>query len=328
LPGLRSTVQVVRVEGGVAHIYAADRLDLARVSGFVQARDRYFEMEMARRLGLGELSALLGDAALETDMESRGNGMTFIALQMLERSPPETLAQLDAFAQGINAYIAAVRDGDLDPPSEFVVAAGLLGRESPEDLFEEWDTRAVMGVLGTILYNLGYETGDVGRQRTEDTLAAMTEDRAFGAERKAGAIEDLWRRVEPVYPVSSASGWGLDTADARRAAPISRPLSPSGVPSALLERTIARNERVQKRLGHDWEHGFGSNAWAVTGASSADGRALLAGDGHLPLSVPSLFYSIGLHSLDPDASFSQVGMVIPGMPMLAVGTNGHVAWSQ
>jgi len=85
IPELTSTVQVVRVEGDVPHIYAADRADLVRVLGFVEAQDRYFEMEMARRLGLGQLSELLGDAALQTDMESRGNGMTYIGDQMLAR---------------------------------------------------------------------------------------------------------------------------------------------------------------------------------------------------------------------------------------------------
>ncbi len=328
LPGLTTTAHVVRVEGSVPHIYAGDRLDLARVAGFVQARDRYFEMEMARRLGLGTLSELLGDAALGTDMESRGNGMTGIVDQMLERSSPESLALLGAFAEGVNGYIAAVKDGDLPPPSEFDVAYALLGRQAPEELFADWDTRAVMGVFGTVLYNLGYETGDVGRQRTEDALAVLSEDRAFGAQRKAGAIRDIWQRIEPVYPISSSSGWGLNTAGQRRAATPPAPLRPSGLPGALLDRTIARNDRLQRRLGHDWEHGWGSNAWAVTGAASADGRALLAGDGHLPLTVPPLFYSIGLHSLDPEARFSQVGLVIPGTPMLAVGTNGDVAWSQ
>ena len=80
LPGLSGEVHVVRTEADVPHIYAHNREDLARVQGFVQARDRFFMMDLSRRLGLGRLSEILGDAALSSDQESRGSGMRFIAL--------------------------------------------------------------------------------------------------------------------------------------------------------------------------------------------------------------------------------------------------------
>ena len=82
-------------------------------------------------------------------------------------------------------------------------------------------------------------------------------------------------------------------------------------------------------MGHDHDHGFGSNAWAVAGSATRDGRSLLAGDGHLPLSIPSLFYAIGMDtSVLGGGDTHQVGLVLPGLPTLAVGTNGDVAWSQ
>ena len=83
IPTLECDAHVVRTAGNVPHIYAHDRADLARAYGFTQARDRYFEMELARRLGLGEVSELLGDAALETDMDSRSTGMTWVADNLL-----------------------------------------------------------------------------------------------------------------------------------------------------------------------------------------------------------------------------------------------------
>ncbi|HHO51436.1 MAG TPA: hypothetical protein ENK18_11310, partial [Deltaproteobacteria bacterium] len=81
--------------------------------------------------------------------------------------------------------------------------------------------------------------------------------------------------------------------------------------------------------GHDHEGGFGSNAWAVAGTHTADKRSLLAGDGHLPLSIPSLFYSVGMDTAHlGGGDLTQVGLMIPGLPTLAVGTNGQVAWGQ
>ncbi|MEC8425725.1 MAG: penicillin acylase family protein, partial [Myxococcota bacterium] len=82
-------------------------------------------------------------------------------------------------------------------------------------------------------------------------------------------------------------------------------------------------------MGRDDEVGWGSNAWAVNGAVSADGSTLVAGDGHLPLTVPSLFYSVGLDTRElGGGDLRQVGLTIPGLPFMAVGTNGNVAWSQ
>ena len=89
LPGLSAPVQVVRTESNVAHIYAANRKDLMHAAGFILARDRFFSMELARRLGLGTLTELLGDAALSTDLDARATGSAFVADNILKRLTPE-----------------------------------------------------------------------------------------------------------------------------------------------------------------------------------------------------------------------------------------------
>src|SRR5690606_7718544 len=101
VPQLSRAVQVVRTEANIPHIYAHSRRDLAIVQGFVVARDRFFMMDLARRLGTGTISELLGDAALEVDQESRGTGMTYVADQILASLPPDLLDYLDAYAAGV-----------------------------------------------------------------------------------------------------------------------------------------------------------------------------------------------------------------------------------
>src|SRR5690606_2544938 len=92
---------------------------------------------------------------------------------------------------------------------------------------------------------------------------------------------------------------------------------------------VRRAAALQKRLNRDREVGFGSNAWAVSGAHSTDGAALMAGDGHLSLSVPSILYNLGLDtSVFGRGDTHQLGLTIPGFPVVAIGTNGKVAWSQ
>jgi penicillin amidase len=162
IAGLEAEVHVVRTEGDVAHVYAKNRKDLSRVMGFVMARHRYFQLELTRRLGLGEISALLGDAALTQDMESRWSGSTYVAESVLERLTPAEQELFDAFAAGINDYIAQVIAGKLPQPSEIAIAKGLLGGDLAS-LLKPWTRRSVAGASAAIIYNLGYERDDVGR---------------------------------------------------------------------------------------------------------------------------------------------------------------------
>ena len=333
LPGLNAEVHVVHTESDVPHLYAEDREDLGRVYGFLIARDRWFMIEVMRRLALGELSGLLGDAALETDLESRASGMTHVAERILATMTPEQEVYFDAMADGINAYRDGVADGSLKPPSELVVFAPLLGFEAPVDAMHVWTRRDLCGVAATIVYNLGYETGDIGQARTLGEIEGRFTDAPLGELRQAGLEDDVWAPIEPVFPIASAHGWGLETSAPAAyppppPAPQARPRGKT-LPADLLTRAETHRRHHIQRSGRDDFMGYGSNAWAVQGSKTTDGRALLAGDGHLPLSIPSLFWQVGFDTKTfGEGDQQQVGVVIPGLPFMAVGTNGDVAWSQ
>ncbi len=326
LHGLQCEAQIVRTEMNVPHIYAHSREDAIRLLGFSTARDRYFEIELGSRLALGTLSGLLGQDALQTDLESRGMGMTHVADTMLENLTADQALYFDAFAEGVNNYIALVANDEIAPPSELEVAGGILGADHPSELMDPWTRRDVAGMAATIIYNLGYETGDVGRAYTESVLPDLYAGAALEDLRQAGVYDDIWRPVAPPAVYASASGW--ETTDGARSSRLDRERH-IDAPSSMLKRASERLARRQAAMGHDWDMGFGSNVWAVDGAHSADGRALLASDGHLALEVPSLFYQVGLDTqLLGGGDTHQVGMSIPGMPVMAVGTNGDIAWSQ
>ncbi len=325
LPGLSSAVHVVRTEGDIPHLYAADRNDLARVQGYVTARDRFFMMDLARRLGKGTLSEVLGDAALEADMGSRGSGMTYLAGRILESLSPELAAYFDAFSAGINEYTADVATGDADAPSELVLAQGLLGATSVLELMKPFERSDVAAMVAVVLYETSYETGDVGRAAAAAKLGKLYDGAPLDALREAGAIEDVWLSIVPIEKVSSAPGMGTHGLAAKwKSAP-----SSSTLPESLVRRATRRFERMQKRLLRDRDKGFGSNAWAVNASATTDGSALLAGDGHLSLAVPSLLYHEGLDtSVLGGGATHQLGLTIPGFPVMPIGTNGKVAWSQ
>ena len=336
IEGLTGPVQVLRTEMGVPHIYASNRADVARVLGFVVARDRYFVMDLQRRLGLGTISELLGDAGLSNDMESRSTGITFVADRLVEHMSDDMGEYLDGFAAGVNAYIHEVKEGNLPAPSELDFAATLLGAASPGDLMMPFDRRGLAGMTAVIMYETNYETGDVGGQSAADKVDGMFEGVAFAELRQSGYMADIWNNLRPLFDTSSAAGLGVETAGAGKpgagSAGSEFPAAwktMAKAPPELLEHLSERLERFSVKINRDQIAGFGSNAWAVAGSATTDGAALVAGDGHLQLSVPALMYQIGMDTrVFGDNGTHQTGLLLTGMPILAVGTNGKVAWSQ
>ena len=107
LAGLQAPVTIHRDENGVPHIYADNAHDLFFAQGYVQAQDRLFQMDFQRRVGLGRLSEVLGESTLMTDQFLRTLGPGRAALLDLAVIDAETLGHLQAYADGVNAFIAA-----------------------------------------------------------------------------------------------------------------------------------------------------------------------------------------------------------------------------
>ncbi len=336
IPGLSDHAHVVRTEMDVPHVYAKDRLDAFRVLGFVMAKDRFFQMDMTRRLAQGTLTEVLGDAALESDIENRQIGGGYITDLFEEGLSDEEAAEVDAFAEGINAYVQAVRDRRIAAPQEYQLAYLLFELRSPADLMTDWTRRDVVATGSTVLYSTSFERGDVSRERAFDGADALFEGFPDEALRRQGLTDDVMNRFAPPKDSSSAAGWGLETTGAT-SAPIVRPRPGSlpaprarGVELGMLGRLERRLDRVVARYHRDPSEGYGSNSWAVAGSATADGASLLAGDGHLQLSVPSLFWQYGIDTvlLGEAEETRMLGATIPGLPLMGVGTNGRVAWTQ
>lgn len=329
LEGLSAPVHVVRTEGSTPHIYATNRTDLARVLGFIQARDRYFFMDLQRRLGLGTLSELFGEVAVGNDIESRGTGMLLVTERLVANMSPDFQAYLQAFADGVNDYIAAVASESVTPPTETQFAA-LLGYDSAADMMKPFGVRDVVSLVTVFMYSTNFETGDLGRaaaaMRLDDQFEGVTNE----ALRKAGYLDELWHDTRGVFVANSTTGFGkngelgleLEKAGAR---------AENGrmkkTPRAMVERLYRKLEDRMLRLGKDRDAGFGSNIWAVAGTHTEDGAALLANDGHLELSVPPLGYGAALDTrLFGGGDIHQLGGWLGNFPVMVGGTNGDVAW--
>ena len=339
-PGLQGDVHILRTADNVPHIYARNRIDLSRANGFVVARDRFFFLDLARRYGTGRLSALLGSAALRSDQQNIGAGMGFVTDGVLALLSPEQRAIFQGFADGINAYIAQVRDNALPPPSEYRLAAPILGYRSAADMMQPVTLRDVAAMNATFLYQSGYETGDIDVASGAQNLPGDFTGQALGDLRAAGVLPEIWNAIHQPAAAHSAAGFGLET-DGTSPSSLAPPPVQSvprppgvlptptnlGVPRAMLASLATNLHEIQHRLLRDRGEGFGSNSWAVMGSHTRDGNAVLAADGHLPLTIPALFFQIGLDTQTlGGGDIHQVGVALTFLPATAMGTNGYVAW--
>ncbi len=106
IPGLSADVEVLTPETLVPTFVAQNQLDLATAQGYIQARDRFFQMDFTRRLISGTLSELVGTTALSNDIQLRTLGLRRASWDTYQQSPPEIRALLQAYSNGVNAWLA------------------------------------------------------------------------------------------------------------------------------------------------------------------------------------------------------------------------------
>jgi penicillin amidase len=294
--GLSAEVTITRDARGVPTITAASREDLAFATGFLHAQDRFFEMDLSRRLAAGELSELVGAVALEQDRKARLFRFRSLARTVLAQTSPAQRAVLDAYTRGVNAGLAALRAR----PWEYWVLGVKPARWAPED-----------GMLTS--YSMWWDLQANGFRR--EILRRQVNARLGGPECEAGwkcALQFLYPRgttwdapdsaegaQAPAIPVPDAGALDVRRAPALRGTP-----QPLEIPVV------------------------GSNNWVVAGRLSASGAALVANDMHLGQRVPTIWYHARLRvaGAAADAALELTGVTLPGTPLLVAGSNGHIAW--
>ena len=303
--GLAGTATVHRDAYGVPHIYADTPHDLFFAQGYVHAQDRFWQMEFWRHVGLGRLSEMLGEDLVASDTFIRTIGWNRIAARTLahyEAEEPEVMAILEAYSDGVNAYLAEHR-GDLS-----------LNLTILERVYEPWEIEP-WEPLHTLAWGVVMADDLSGNWRDELRRAALIE--AVG--------EDLTKMLLPLYPedrpVIAPSGADGDA-------------QPAPDPSAGAGSELAGGidwARVSANLvgqvpPHGWAFGsgsgIGSNSWVIGGALTDTGRPLLANDPHLGVQMPSIWYEVALHAPGWDVA----GFSFAGTPGVVIGHNERVAW--
>ncbi|HLY54307.1 MAG TPA: penicillin acylase family protein [Stellaceae bacterium] len=108
LGGLQAPVEIRRDAAGVPTVTAASRIDLARALGFLHGQERFFQMDLLRRSGAGEISGLVGEAAVPLDIPHRLHRFRARAEALMERLPPAHRVLIEAYTEGVNTGLAAL----------------------------------------------------------------------------------------------------------------------------------------------------------------------------------------------------------------------------
>jgi penicillin amidase len=314
--GLNDMVEILRDERGIPHIYATNMRDLFFAQGFTQAQDRWWQMEFWRHTGSGRIGELVGkhDDMLQADIFIRSVGWRRVAEREVELYDEETIAQLQAFADGVNAYIMERDPGDL------ALEYSILGLIGIDFEIEPWTPADSLVFAKIMAWELGFRGCEeelrstlyerLGQEMTDQWIMPPW---PFGKKPTIVQPEDL--PITGTYPGTLSE-----------ASLISSPDSPvvTRRSNALTAKSILLNMSLV--FGHG--SGVGSNNWVVSGNMTESGMPLLANDPHLGIQIPSIWYQIGLHLRHGggEPPFNVSGFAFAASPGVIIGHNNYIAW--
>jgi penicillin amidase len=293
---------------GVPTVVAKSRGDAYFAQGFLHGQNRFAQMDVTRRVAAGEIAAMAGAGGLGQDRDMRRFRLRTVARAVTADLDPETRAVVERYADGVNAGV-----GDLAaPPPEYAIL-----RITPVPWTAE-DTILVMLAFSVMLEDSA--AFEVKNAAMFESLPPEVRDYLMnplsrfdapipGFESRAPSIPRIPARDQislrdlPEPPPTIQYDYGAGDDDDGPG---------SGAPGGAPDGGRLESEQVNP----------GSNNWGVSGRMTRDGRAILASDPHLQLLLPGSWYRIRLQWPDHDL----VGLSIPGIPGITMGSNGHVAW--
>jgi penicillin amidase len=323
IPGLKGAVSIYRDSRNVPHITAENDMDAVAALGYLSAQERLFQMDFQTRVASGRLSEVFGKDRITSDKFLRRTGMLFGAERTwaeIEKNTPEMKALLEAFTRGANAHISSLSERDY--PFEF----RLLGYKP-----EEWSPLKCLLINQLMAFDLTFQgqLGDVVMEEMREKLG----DTAFAELYPNNMPINFPQSPEKQGVVRKGANEEIKNKQTVAQTLLSAPqddkhkiLSALPIHTHLESRIIATLLNARQSVADIYaepDEGKGSNNWVVNGSKTQSGKPLLAGDPHLGLSLPAIWYEA--HLITP--SMNLYGVTIPGAPSIIVGFNDHVAWT-
>ncbi len=311
-PSISAPVTVRRDRHGVPHIDAATQEDLFLAQGYITAQDRLWQMDAFRRSANGELSEVMGPSLLRHDKAQRMFQFRNVAHRIYENLQPDDRARLEAYARGVNLYIAQHQDS---LPPEFRL---LHYRPQPWSGADSISIGMMMvDMLDTHWYTKMWPANESPQSSTTPNSSPT-----FTLSDHGAIILPLANSTISASLIRSHIPLTMKTTTAPKPDcaphPIQHHIQAWGPPSCSMGGNSTSPDRPITCAGCI----PGSNNWVISGAHTASGKPLLSNDMHLGLNDPSIWYMADLRA----PGFHAAGVTLPGMPFVVAGHNEHVAW--
>ncbi|MFF3495738.1 penicillin acylase family protein [Streptomyces sp. NPDC002795] len=327
LDGLDGPVQVKRDSYGIPQIYASSDHDLFMAQGYVQAQDRFYEMDVRRHTTSGRLSEMFGKGQVKTDEFLRTMGWRRVAQKEYDsKLSPATKKYLQAYSKGVNSYLGGKSGKDI---SAEYVALGFENDYKPQ----KWDPVDSVAWLKAMAWDLR------GNMQEEIDRSLMTS--RLGPKQIADLYPDYpYTRHKPIvqeggynsatqsFDASSGGGTSTQSTGAAGTGLTGDTAAPGGLQGQLGGLSKVLDEIPDSAgLGPNG-NGIGSNSWVVSGDHTITGKPLLANDPHLAPQLPSVWYQMGLHctSVSSKCQYDASGYTFAGMPGVVIGHNQNISW--
>lgn len=293
MPGLSAVVRIYHDDKGVPHIFAANMNDAARALGYLHASERLFQMEMQRRAGRGELSAVIGPDMLGVDRFVRTLGLYQLAEDSYRSMSPEAQKFFSAYADGVNVWLKTHRQA---LPPEFIVMGIKPEIWKPADSI-------VWGKLMALQLSHNYKL-EVLRAKLAAKLTPKEMEDLFPPPPKDAPIT-----LNPKMTATGAVAPAIEGGD----------LAGAAIVSAQNDAVANALDKLGRITGLDQA---ASNEWVIAGTKTKTGKPILANDPHLGLEAPVLWYLV--HIVTPGLALR--GATVPGLPIVLLGQNDQIAW--
>ncbi len=309
--GVTAPIEIVRDEYGVAHIYADTSYDLFFGQGYVHAQERFWQMEFQRRVAAGRLSEFFGDATLETDRYLRHFGFPELAQQDYDNLDSVAKATIDAYTDGVNAYI---KDRS---PAQLGLEFGLISLMGAEVKVEPWTPVSSLSWV----YMMILDQSGLGGT-AEDILNADLLN-AVGQEKYADLFHAFREDRPVIIPTEELQKMNIPTVS-KDADPLAYHFGLQVPDQTALARALIQTPLAAVGLGLNG----GSNSFVISGDKTTTGNPILANDTHMLIQAPSLFYEVGLHCREKSEAcpIELRGFSLAGIAGILIGHNDRIAW--
>ncbi|MCW8930581.1 MAG: penicillin acylase family protein [Gammaproteobacteria bacterium] len=290
---LNQSVTIDRDVQGIPTIHAKHRQDTAFALGYLHAQERYFQMDLMRRSAVGEMAALFGNGALESDKKVKLHRFKTRARETLRRLPKAHYAVLMSYVNGVNTGIESLTND----PYQYL----LLGQ-----LPEPWELEDSLLCVYAMYFDLNDELGE-----RETSLSILKDE-----------LPQQWFDfLTPKGGIWDAAMDGGELEDTQLSIPNEK------LPDSFIQKSLKKKSQVHEQTAYHRQSNSnflpGSNSWAIDSSLTSSSAAMLANDMHLTLRMPNIWYRASWY-LDDGRRIT--GITLPGVPAMVAGSNEKVAW--